>query len=589
MHGQPSNLGKLLRRGGSDTEPPGIVRSTKLLTRQHRGLGYQILRHRVLDHPVVRHAVVLSACCVALLTPAAARAQDRLALVIGNSDYPAPYVTPLPSCVNDAQAIHDFLRSAGYPESTIDLLKNATRQQMVQAFARSLQAARDSRVSRGRPLDQFVFFYSGHGMTVQDGSGNDQRDEGEGDLSDEAFVAVPPEGGRPTTTDELLIRDDLFFAFLQQMSRETRQLIVLLDACHSGGLFRSAPTNTADGPAYPNKSISEQDLAKYLQAVGATTSGLRPEQDDVRSRDIVREHTKLPRELESIECDFLFAAASAEDQRAAGGDPRSQFTDGLMQALVTRRDRILRAAGTDLLTIDLLDKYLTEQLASYQQQRPMLLCRGSSIQPSTAFLGELFPAAQNLSDARDRADTDRDAAQGDAIHEAFTWRLLRLVDHERPRAVDPHQPLPTGQPFRLQIEPSDDRYLYVLYLEPDSEPILLLPELAAGEQADDYLLPARFRVSVPRDGHFVFTPPAGIERVRVVLARQPLRLQHLERLSAWPAVTVSSRDDLDGRAARGNERQRAFVLAEPDHRQRVFVPARAAGDPIVLELELRHH
>jgi hypothetical protein len=333
------------------------------------------------------------ALVAALLWPTVGQSQERLALVIGNSDYPAPYITPLPSCVNDAQAIHDFLLTAGYSESTIDLLKNATRQQMVDAFARSLKAARDARIARGRPLEQFVFFFSGHGTTVLDGSGGDVRDEGPDDLSDEAFVAVPVVGENPTITDEILIRDDLFFEFLRQMSGETRQMVVLLDACHAGGLFRGTTAAEDEAPRYPNKSVSEQDLAKYLSAVGASAAGLRPDEDNFRARDIVRERSRLPRELNLITCDFLFAAAAAEDQKAAGGDPRSQFTDGLMQALVTRRESILRAANSDVLTIDLVDKYLTERLASYQQS-PMLICRGRSIQPSTVFLGELFSATE---------------------------------------------------------------------------------------------------------------------------------------------------------------------------------------------------
>jgi hypothetical protein len=129
----------------------------------------------------------------------------------------------------------------------------------------------------------------------------------------------------------------------------------------------------------------------------------------------------------------------------------------------------------------------------------------------------------------------------------------------------------------------------VLYLEPGSEPYVLLPEAAAGEQVDDYLLPARFSVSVPRDGHFVFTPPAGVERLRVVLTEEPMPLQQVVRLPAWSIPRVNSVEDV-GRAANNNGgRHQAFVLSEADHRQRVVAPPKTPTDTIVLEVELQHN
>ncbi len=78
----------------------------------------------------------------------------RLALVIGNGDYPS---SPLGNPVNDAKAVTTLLTQAGF---TVDSLLNATRQGMVAAIERFGSAAKraDTR--------QIVFYYAGHGAQL---------------------------------------------------------------------------------------------------------------------------------------------------------------------------------------------------------------------------------------------------------------------------------------------------------------------------------------------------------------------------------------------------------------------------------------
>ena len=80
---------------------------------------------------------------------------SRLALVIGNSEYPS---SPLGNPVNDAKAVTTLLTQAGF---TVNSLLNATRQDMTAAIERFGAAAKRSDVR------QIIFYYAGHGAQLE--------------------------------------------------------------------------------------------------------------------------------------------------------------------------------------------------------------------------------------------------------------------------------------------------------------------------------------------------------------------------------------------------------------------------------------
>jgi hypothetical protein len=79
---------------------------------------------------------------------------SRLALVIGNADYPS---SPLGNPVNDAKAVASLLTQAGF---TVDSLLNATQRDMTAAIERFGAAAKRSDVR------QIIFYYAGHGAQL---------------------------------------------------------------------------------------------------------------------------------------------------------------------------------------------------------------------------------------------------------------------------------------------------------------------------------------------------------------------------------------------------------------------------------------
>lgn len=140
-----------------------------------------------------------------VLSLSAAKAERRIALVLGTSHYQnAP---ALPNPVNDAQAMSDRLKGLGFEiVSGLDLTKAQTQEKIAQ-FAKQVRGA-----------DVALFFYAGHGLQV---SGRNYLLPVDAALEDE------------TSLDFEAVQVDFI---LRQMSRETSIRLVFLDACRDNPL-----------------------------------------------------------------------------------------------------------------------------------------------------------------------------------------------------------------------------------------------------------------------------------------------------------------------------------------------------------------
>jgi uncharacterized caspase-like protein len=104
-------------------------------------------------HPVLRNAVIAAGI---LLGSHAALAENRVALVIGQSNYRS--VVALPNPANDAKAMSQMLGDAGFEVlSAADLSQNEMREK-VSDFA--------ARVAAKGPDTVALVFYAGHGLQV---------------------------------------------------------------------------------------------------------------------------------------------------------------------------------------------------------------------------------------------------------------------------------------------------------------------------------------------------------------------------------------------------------------------------------------
>jgi uncharacterized caspase-like protein len=239
----------------------------------------------------------LAAGCAFNLT--AALAENRFALVIGNSAYRT--VSALPNPANDAKAMTDLLRSAGFAVVAAPDLTQAEMRQVIGDFA--AEAAR-----RG-PDAVVLVFYAGHGLQI----------DGENYL-------VPIDVNLTKETDVPLqaVRLADLMNVLSAVPSKTR--IVMLDACRNNPFSEinkvmGRGLAIVDAPAGSIVSYSTSPGAEaedgtgldspYTTAVLAVAKepGLPIEQAFKRIRLSVNESTsgrQTPWESSSLTTDFAF-------------------------------------------------------------------------------------------------------------------------------------------------------------------------------------------------------------------------------------------------------------------------------------------
>jgi uncharacterized caspase-like protein len=266
-------------------------------------------------------ALLLSASLTAFLAgSAAAHAESRVALVIGESAYRA--VPSLPNPVNDAKAIGKLLTDSGFEVTTVSDLSQKEFNQKVGDFAAEIAA-------RG-PDTVALVFYAGHGLQV----------DGENYL---VPVDVDPKREADIPLQAVRLNDVLNTL----NSVPTRMRILLLDACRNnpfpalnqtvGRGLAMVDTKTGAPGTFLSYSTSPGAEAEdgagsdspYTTALltAARTPGLPIEQAFKQVRVAVNRATdgrQTPWESSSLTEDFRFVAAKdARDANAAPIPPAS--------------------------------------------------------------------------------------------------------------------------------------------------------------------------------------------------------------------------------------------------------------------------
>ncbi|HEY0818674.1 MAG TPA: caspase family protein, partial [Rhizobacter sp.] len=172
----------------------------------------------------------LFATLLLLLCATVARAEDR-ALLIGVGQYRDTTMgADLPGIELDIGVMQDVAESLGFKPAATKVLLN--RQATLAAVRETLQHWLVEGVSPG---DRVLVYYSGHGTQLPDDDGD------EDDGLDEAWtlhdMAHARRQGRATLDGVLL--DDELAGLLARIP--SRQVMVLVDACHSGTSTRSIP------------------------------------------------------------------------------------------------------------------------------------------------------------------------------------------------------------------------------------------------------------------------------------------------------------------------------------------------------------
>jgi uncharacterized caspase-like protein len=309
-------------------------------------------------------------CCAAVLMSGwwtgSALAENRIALVIGNSAYQT--VTALPNPANDAKAMTDLLTSAGFEVvSAPDLTQSDMRRSIGEFASKAAALGRDTVT---------LVFYAGHGLQV----------DGENFL-----VPVDARIGRESDVALQAMRLTDVMNTLSSVPSKTR--IVILDACRNNPFSEINKTGgrglaIVDAPAGSLVSYSTAPGTEALDGDGtnspftsalisvAKEPGVPIEQALKRVRYLVHSATnnqQTPWESSSLIGDFSFfpgqgqatpatpvtpASTGRPAGQAAGGAKAARSVESWRQELRSRspRDAYEVVIGED--TVEAYQAYL---------------------------------------------------------------------------------------------------------------------------------------------------------------------------------------------------------------------------------------
>jgi len=158
---------------------------------------------------------------MAVFQPGPVKAENR-ALLIGIGSYANGI--KLPGIDIDIQNMELAARMMGFEEQQVKVLMNADA-----TLSGIRQAIHDWLVRGVHPEDRVLFYFSGHGSQVEDENGD------ESDGADEALLPFDAAAVEKSLKGAFL--DDEFNLLLARVP--AREILVFLDACHSGTATRA--------------------------------------------------------------------------------------------------------------------------------------------------------------------------------------------------------------------------------------------------------------------------------------------------------------------------------------------------------------
>src|SRR5580704_4727952 len=182
---------------------------------------------------------VAFAALMACLAGTTARAETRLALVIGNSNYAT--VNKLPNPVNDAKAVAEDLKSAGFDVTAMLDVSQVDMRRAIQSFA--------AKVAKKGPDTIALVYYAGHGVQV----------DGENFL-------VPIDAHIERESDIPFASVRLADVMSALASVQSKMRIVILDACRNNPFATSKQTRGLAIVDAPSGSIVAYSTAPGTEA-----------------------------------------------------------------------------------------------------------------------------------------------------------------------------------------------------------------------------------------------------------------------------------------------------------------------------------
>lgn len=230
-------------------------------------------------------------------------------LAIGIAEYDDPDLRLPVACRHDATAMMAALQARHADLQVTPLLDG-------DASKANIKAAVEAMTAQAGADDRVIFYYSGHG--ARQFLGNSE----EGDLTEEYYV---PADARSEKGLDAWIRDDELHAWLTPLTEQVREVVMILDSCHSGGAL------LADDDKPVAKELTDEKVAEFAKG-GDSTLDL-PAFDDGELVD-----------------KRLFIAASQARQKSfvLPGAPNSLFTQVFLEFLASNRYQDYQALFADV-------------------------------------------------------------------------------------------------------------------------------------------------------------------------------------------------------------------------------------------------
>ncbi|HEY1012341.1 MAG TPA: caspase family protein, partial [Herpetosiphonaceae bacterium] len=140
-------------------------------------------------------------------------------LAVGISDYANPQIDDLTVCHDDARRMVEAWQAAAGGEFASKLIVNA------EATKQGIEAGVRWLAETAGPGDLALFYYSGHGASFDDDSGDEKDNKDE--------FLCPHDCGLEQGYGSF-IRDDELKQWLAAVGAKTDRVVLIFDACHSG-------------------------------------------------------------------------------------------------------------------------------------------------------------------------------------------------------------------------------------------------------------------------------------------------------------------------------------------------------------------
>jgi hypothetical protein len=261
-----------------------------------------------------------------------ARGEDR-ALLIGVGRY-AHFAERLNGVSLDISMMSEVAQLMGFKSHEIKILEDESA-----STATVYATVEKWLISDAGPNDRVLIYFSGHGSQVPD-ENNDEKDQ-----FDEVLllydVALTEKRGQQTLSGVLL--DDHFKTMLARM--KSRNVLVILDACHSGSATRSLKLTPRSMP------VNQAQVKYFYYSPMLEAAGGRGQ------FDVMKPEASLTKRSQ-----YVAIAACRDDEKTVATAQGSIFTLGLRQIVQSAA-----AAGTHITPEELqlrTTRFIRDQIRS---------------------------------------------------------------------------------------------------------------------------------------------------------------------------------------------------------------------------------